>query len=422
MATTLDRPAGGKDKDVKTAPRKFNVGGVWLNQPFKVRRLGHFGMYVHNVEECYRFYHDLMGFRITDVLDAGERIKDKEKLKGIKSTKAYFTTHCGDHHSFVLMNGPIYEMMAETYKTWPEVRVNQISWQVGSLKEIVDGANWFTELDLKINRSGRDMPGSNWHTYPYDPEGHKNEIFYGMEQVGWDGYSKPYEMHVREFRKTPDLPQITETTEVENAMAEGLDLLSGYRDRENLPKDHEVDGVLLARPFRIVRHGPVRLFVEDVAAVTRFYTDVMGFSISEEVTWQGHRCVFLRCNLEHHSMALYPLAMRESLPVRQDSTLFSFGLQVANYRQLRDAVAFLEGHGCKFVDIPQALYPGIDYSAFVVDPEGHLMQLYYYMEQVGWDGTIRPASQRRKVVPGEWPEALEPMSDTYAGEPFMGPF
>ena len=36
---------------------KFNVGGVLLNQPFKIRRLGHFGFNLANMEDGRRFLH-----------------------------------------------------------------------------------------------------------------------------------------------------------------------------------------------------------------------------------------------------------------------------------------------------------------------------------------------------------------------------
>ena len=95
---------------------------------------------------------------------------------------------------------------------------------------------------------------------------------------------------------------------------------------------------------------------------------------------------------------------------------------MANYRQLREAVQFLTAHGCRIVDsIPPDLYPGIDYAAHVLDPDGHCIQLYYYMEQIGWDGRVRPASERRKVNGREWPEVLQPLSDTYADQVFQGP-
>ena len=101
----------------------------------------------------------------------------------------------------------------------------------------------------------------------------------------------------------------------------------------------------------------------------------------------------------------------------------SFGLQLANYRQLRDAVTFLRDHGVQVTEaVPSDLYPGIDYAAHVLDPDGHCIQLYCYMEQIGWDGRPRPKEQRRNVEPGDWPEALEPLQDTYHGEPFLGPW
>ena len=70
--------------------------------------------------------------------------------------------------------------------------------------------------------------------------------------------------------------------------------------------------------------------------------------------------------------------------------------------------------------IPPELYPGIDYAAHVLDPDGHCLQLYYYMEQVGWDGKPRPQELRR-LVREDWPETLEPLSDTYADQTFQGP-
>ena len=99
----------------------------------------------------------------------------------------------------------------------------------------------------------------------------------------------------------------------------------------------------------------------------------------------------------------------------------SFGVELGSYSQLREAVAFLKSHCVRFVDaIPPELYPGIDYSAFALDPDGHYIQLYYYMEQVGWDGRVRPQSMRRQIA-RDWPEALEPLSDTYVDQVFQGP-
>ena len=84
-------------------------------------------------------------------------------------------------------------------------------------------------------------------------------------------------------------------------------------------------------------------------------------------------------------------------------------------------MAFLKERGVTFKDMPHVLHPGIDYAAYVTDPEGHCIQLYYYMEQIGWDGKPRPGELRRPTKIDEWPESLEPMLDTYADQTFQGP-
>lgn len=399
---------------------KFNVGGVLLDQPFKIRRLGHFGFNLVNMDEGVRFYTDLLGFRVSDVIDYSRRAKSPDQLAGLGDPKGYFTRYGTDHHAMVLFNKRVRDALGRGDK--PGVTINQITWQVGSLRDVGEGIQWFRENNIKIQRSGRDMPGSNWHTYLFDPDGHQNELYYGIEQIGWTGHSKPRVMYDRGFDEPPALPQISEFDEVQQALKNGVDVISGYRHVDQLPATYDVDGILLPRPFKIVRIGAVSLFVADIDAAENFYRNTLGFTLTEEVSWRGHRCLFLRANTEHHALALYPIALREQLGLSPHTTCMSFGLQLGNYRQLRDAVSFLGKQGVRFANIPPELYPGIDYAAFALDPDGHCLMLYYYMEQVGWDGKPRPKELRRKVNYENWPEALEPMSDTYQGEPFLGPW
>jgi hypothetical protein len=44
------------------------------------------------------------------------------------------------------------------------------------------------------------------------------------------------------------------------------------------------------------------------------------------------------------------------------------------------------------------------------------------MEQVGWDGKPRPASERPKVDHMKWPDTVPAQSDTYNGEVLLGPW
>jgi catechol 2,3-dioxygenase-like lactoylglutathione lyase family enzyme len=392
-----------------------------LEQPFKIRRLGHFGFNLSNMEEGVRFYVDLLGFRVSDVMDYSKRAKRPEQVAGLGDPNGYFTRFGTDHHAMVLFPKRVREALGRSEK--PGVTINQITWQVGSLREVGDAIKWFASQGVQLQRTGRDMPGSNWHTYLLDPDGHSNELYYGIEQIGWNGHSKPRAMYDRGFDTAPELPQISEFAEVEQARTRGIDLISGYRHADNPTASFDVDGILLSRPFKIVRLGPVSLFVDDLAKAEEFYRHRLGFVVTEEVVWRGHRCLFLRCNTEHHSLALLPIALREVLGCSAQTKSASFGLQLANFRQLKDAVKFLTERGIRIRDdIPTELHPGIDCAAHAVDPDGHLIQLYCAMEQIGWDGKAKPAVLRKPSKMSDWPDSLDEDRGVYFGEPFLGPW
>jgi catechol 2,3-dioxygenase-like lactoylglutathione lyase family enzyme len=396
--------------------KTYDVGGITYERPFRIRRLNHFGISVMDTGAALRFYRDLLGFKISEVIDTA--VTDPGPWHdGLPDTKIYMLRHNSDHHTFVLMPRPWIEHMEAPARG--DITVNQITWQVSTLREVVEARKWLQAQGNKIDRYGRD-PGSNWHTYFPDPTGHTNELEYGIEQVGWNGLSKPQAMWPW-VQEHPELPTSAEAGELQDALAKEIDLDSGYRWIDESEKTYDVGGVLLGRPFAPVRLGPVSLFVEDLDASVRYYTQTLGLIVSEETVVEGHRGVFLRANTEHHSLALFPLELRDVLGLSADSTLLSFGIQVGSYTQLREAKEFLEAQGVKLLDLPREIHPGVDYVVHAVDPAGHVIALYYYMEQVGWDGSVRPADQRRQVKLGDWPATLEPLSDTYAGETFWGP-
>jgi catechol 2,3-dioxygenase-like lactoylglutathione lyase family enzyme len=403
---------------------RFDVGGVLLERPFKIRRLGHFGVNVNELESAVSFYTRELGYRISDNNYAFRRLPAElqARFDGVEA-RGFFMRYGTDHHAFVLFSKAVTDLLA---RPKPGVTVNQITWQVGSLAEVIAAHAWFESQGMPVERAGRDMPGSNWHSYPVDTEGHTNELYYGIEQVGWDGRSKPTDMHDLKLRESPHLPQPSEEAEIEAARSRGIDLSSGMRyvDLGSTGEEHDVDGILLPRPFKIVRQGPVRLFVEDIATATDYYERILGLTVTQRVEYGRHTCVFLRCGTEHHSVALYPTALRGELGLTDHSTLLAFGVAVANYRQLRDAAGFLRARGHELVDLPGELFPGMDFCFQVRDPDGHLIQFHHYLQQVS------PATGQQSV-PGlvplagsteTWPRTIPPRSDTFGGEVFLGPW
>ena len=424
--TQAGRPTDGPDPlerqpDIRTATGELHdVGGVRLARPFKIRRLGHFGYNAVDLDGVLSFYLDGLGLISSD--QSGKmpsRLPAEEQEKLTANEKLlHFTRFGSEHHQLVFIGAKVWDWVGQDNGS-AGASINQVTWQVGSLAEVVEGAAWIWGQGQRLLRSGRDMPGSNWHTYLFGPEGHINELFYGMEQIGWDGLSKPRAMWSGVLNERPSLPQPSEATEVADAHRGGVDLTSGYRSTRTAEKPYDVDGVTMERPFKIVGIGPVSLFVADLDQARRFYTEVLGFTVRTTVEWDGHRGLLLSCGTDHHNLALYEESLCEALgmPARCDS--MALGFRLANYRQLRAAVAHMVARGAEEVSVAPELVPGFDYVSHLRDPDGNLVQLYYYQRQVAPDGPMP------RVVSGEsdsWPEVVDAPADVFGGQVFLGPW
>lgn len=198
----------------ETVSRQFNVGGVRLDRPFKLRRLSHMAINTSDMTRARAFYVDLLGFRISDELDFNRQIKDPALRERFGDCTGYFLRHNTDHHSFILCPKPFID-----YRNGPmdheDITINHLCWQVGSLDEVSNAVDWLRGHGYRITRVGRDMPGSSWHVYWIDPDEVTNELCYGMEQIGWDGLSKPKTLRKLAVHGKSETAQCPETEEIE---------------------------------------------------------------------------------------------------------------------------------------------------------------------------------------------------------------
>ena len=66
-------------RDAANAQGEFDLGGVRWPRPFRIRRLGHFGICVADPEASRDFYCRLLGFRISDPLDFTHRLPEDKR-------------------------------------------------------------------------------------------------------------------------------------------------------------------------------------------------------------------------------------------------------------------------------------------------------------------------------------------------------
>jgi catechol 2,3-dioxygenase-like lactoylglutathione lyase family enzyme len=315
-----------------------------------------------------------------------------------------------DHHQLVVASHSLLATM-EPFRTGQ--LVNQLSWQIGSLEEVVNAVDYL-DKNAKLRRVGRDAPGSNYHAYAYDPDGYVNEVYYGMEQVGWDGCSKPVSMYKHALRETPQMPRDPEYKEVQEAR-QNNEHLNGFFWEEKREAVYEVEGIRMPQPFKLTRLGRIALFVADLDRSIDFYTKVLGLKVTEVVAVRGHTCAFLRADDEHHTLILMPEALKEVVGFGA-----SYGLPVATYSQLRSAYEYFSNLPDVTIleDIPE-LSPGIHYGFWVKGPDPVAVHIYYGMDRVTDKSEIK---QTRPVPYGDWPTVITHGEEGWFDPPFNGPW
>jgi catechol 2,3-dioxygenase-like lactoylglutathione lyase family enzyme len=123
----------------------------------------------------------------------------------------------------------------------------------------------------------------------------------------------------------------------------------------------------------------------DAERMTAFYTDVVGLRISDRVIdEQGVlRTVFMRTDLEHHSLAVFQAA---------ESRMDHHCYETTNWNLIRDWADHFSEHGVMISWGPGRHGPGNNLFIFIHDPDGNWLEISAELEII---------SERRPV--GVWP-------------------
>ena len=143
-------------------------------------------------------------------------------------------------------------------------------------------------------------------------------------------------------------------------------------------------------PFELTKLGHVVLNSSDVMRSARFYTEILGFEISDvypdEMMPGG--MVFMRFNEDHHGVALVG-SMKGASP---NVELNHMAFEVASLDEVVEARNHLRRHGVA-IDFEGRRRAGVQIAVEFRDPDGHRLEIYWGLDRVSADGAIRPASQ-----------------------------
>jgi len=143
-------------------------------------------------------------------------------------------------------------------------------------------------------------------------------------------------------------------------------------------------------PFRIGKLGHVVLNVSNVERSAQFYTEMLGFQISnvypEKMVPKG--MVFLRCNPDHHGIALVGSMVEPAANVDLNHVAF----EVATLDEVARAHDHLRRNGVE-IDFAGRRRAGCQIAVEFRDPDNHRLEIYWGIDQIGSDGQVRPPSE-----------------------------
>ena len=147
------------------------------------------------------------------------------------------------------------------------------------------------------------------------------------------------------------------------------------------------------RPFHLRKIGHVVLNVSDLEASVRFYTELLGLEVSDRYpdSMVPGGMAFMRCSTDHHGVALVGGAV-----LGERTSLNHFAFEVGSLDEVFRARAWLRQHNVP-LHFEGRRRAGCQIAVEFVDPDGNNLEIYWNIDQIGTDGSVRP--------PDEWRQA-----------------
>ena len=146
-----------------------------------------------------------------------------------------------------------------------------------------------------------------------------------------------------------------------------------------------------APPFQIRKIGHVVLNVSDMDRSVQFYTETLGFLVSDVYpeTMVPGGMVFLHCNAgtDHHGVALVGGAQ-----LGPETSLNHFAFEVGSLDEVFAARTALRERGVA-IHFEGRRRAGCQVAIEFKDPDGNNLEIYWGIDQVGTNGRARPASE-----------------------------
>jgi catechol-2,3-dioxygenase len=148
--------------------------------------------------------------------------------------------------------------------------------------------------------------------------------------------------------------------------------------------------------FTIKRLNHAVLYVRDAARAARFYQDVLGFVVAEQI---GDRAYFLRTSAgtdNHHDLGLVGIGDQAPPPTQGERVgLYHLAWELGSIQELAEARAALLAAGALAGESDL----GMSLSLYAKDPDGNEFEVFWPVPREEWDA--RGSGIKPLDLPGE---------------------
>lgn len=134
------------------------------------------------------------------------------------------------------------------------------------------------------------------------------------------------------------------------------------------------------RAFRPSKIGHVGVCAADPAGQLAFYTEVLGFRLSD---WIGEQVVFLRCNPDHHALVFV------AEPAERPS-VHHVAYEVGSFEDFARQADLLAAGGVRVDWGPGRHAPSHNYFMYFDDADGNRIEWVNSIKQIAEDGSYEP--------------------------------
>lgn len=151
-----------------------------------VRRIGHIGIAVRDLDRSVDFYTGVLGMRLTERFE----YPADEVGHGVSVTAGAFVRCDSTHHCL-----SIFALKDEPFDPGPEAigyGLHHIAFEIPTPEQLIARYRSFKEAGIPIVNARLGGPGNQPRFYARDPDGNLLEFYWGIDEIGWDGRAREY--------------------------------------------------------------------------------------------------------------------------------------------------------------------------------------------------------------------------------------